>query len=213
MSDSRGIISERLSAARMDLGLTMEKVAQRMGFSRARYSNWELGIREPRYRDLEIAANVLGVSPAYLVGWSDQPTGSPYQPIDRATVPGGDGKDAIHLANATDIVAYRDSYLQRRNLTPRNLLSIRIEDDTMADVVRRNDVVLVDMNKRRSEIRDLFAILHGDRVWVRWIRPELNGNFTLSAENKASYPDETLTPEQLDGLDVIGRIARIERDV
>jgi transcriptional regulator with XRE-family HTH domain len=210
MSDDRGIIAKRLVEARLDQGWSIAEAARRMHFSRSRYSNWELDIRQPRYEELETAANVLGVSPAWLAGWSDQHSESDYRPINRTTALLGD--ENTHIANATDIEALRQGYLEERNLEARQLIHIRIDDDAMADVVKRGDLVLVDLSRRRSEIRDLFAILVNGRVWVRWIRPELSGNYTLSAEDSRQYPEETLTPEQLERLNIIGRIARIERD-
>lgn len=210
MSETQGIIASRLIKARLDQGWSIAEAARRMGFSRSRYSNWELDIRQPRYEELETAANALGVSPAWLAGWSGHQRGSPYRPISRTTALVGG--DSLHIANATDIEALRDDYLTERDLKARQLIHIRIDDDAMADVVRRGDLVLVDLSRQRSEIRDLFAILVNGRVWVRWIRPELSGNYTLSAEDSRQYPEETLTPQQLDELAVIGRIARIERD-
>lgn len=211
MPETRDIIATRLSEARRDRGWSIAETARRMNFSRSRYSNWELNYRAPKYDELELAANVLGVSPAYLAGWTDQPADQGYQPINRATLPVGG--DSARVENATDLAAYRDGYLDDRRLEARQLMAIRVDDDTMADVVQRGDVVLADMRHRRPEGKpDLFALLVNGRAWVRWIRPELDGNYTLSAEDKRQYPDQQLTDDELADMAIIGRIARIERD-
>ncbi|MEQ5770031.1 LexA family transcriptional regulator [Halomonas sp. H33-56] len=211
MSDTREIISTRLAAARRDLGLTIEEAAQRMKFTRSRLSNWELGIRAPKYEELETAARVLGVTPAYLTGWDASTPGAGYRPADRNTIT--HKGETTRIANATDVAAYSPAYLAQHGLDANQLMAIRVDDDTMANVIRSGDVVLADMTRTRSDSRpDLFAILVGDRAWVRRIRPELDGTYTLSAEDSRQYPDQNLTRAQLDDMTIIGRIARIERD-
>jgi hypothetical protein len=47
---------------------------------------------------------------------------------------------------------------------------------------------------------------------VRWIRPEINGSFTIAAEDTEHYPDNRLTKDGLTELRIIGRVTRISRD-
>lgn len=211
MNERHLVLKDRLKETRQQLGMSANDVAKALGYTRSRYSNWEYGIRKPQINEIENVANTLGVNPAYLVGWMKSPNEAAYKPINRTTVKGKSGSVVIPTAN--DTTAYNEKHLAKRQLDPANLISITVEDDAMRDVVCKGDNVLIDMSRKRSQVRDLFAILVHDRVWIRWIRPELDGKtYTLSAEDSSQYPDDTLTAEQMKALDIIGRVARIERD-
>lgn len=72
------IVGKRIRDKRVERGLSVDELAARLGKNRAtiyRYEkedieNMPLGIISP-------LANVLGVSPAYLMGWTDDPSREP----------------------------------------------------------------------------------------------------------------------------------------
>lgn len=211
MYDRHLIFPERLRELRKKRGMKATEVATALGMSRAGYSNWELAVRKPTPEGLEKVAALLNTTPAYLFGWSDEETASRYQAVDRMHITTSEG--AISIPNATDDHAYSTDYLTERRFDADSLIAIKVDDDAMKGVVGLGDTVLVNMKRKRSDARDLFAILVNSRVWIRWIRPELDGNtYTLSAEDTNGWPDQPLSREQLAGLDIIGRVSRIERD-
>lgn len=207
------VLGERLRELRKRQGLKAVDLANSISVNRARYSNWELGIRNPQYKELVMLADKLNVNPAYLLGWINDDIYSTHLPVDRATVKRSDGSE-VSVPNTTAAHAYSHEYLEQRGFQARELIALTADDDSMEDIVRKGDTVLVDMQRKRSPSRDLFAILINDRVWIRWIRPEIDGkSYTLMAEDSKQYADQPLTKEQLEALDIIGRVARIERDL
>lgn len=207
------VLGERLRELRKRQGLKAVDLANSISVNRARYSNWELGIRNPQYKELVMLADKLNVNPAYLLGWINDDIYSTHLPVDRATVKRSDGSE-VSVPNTTADHAYSNEYLEQRGFQARQLIALKADDDSMEDIVRKGDTVLVDMQRKRSPSRDLFAILINDRVWIRWIRPEIDGkSYTLMAEDSKQYADQPLTKEQLEALDIIGRVARIERDL
>ncbi|WP_218936687.1 S24 family peptidase, partial [Priestia megaterium] len=92
------------------------------------------------------------------------------------------------------------------------LLSIIQLDKSMGDLVPEGAEVLLDMSQRIVRGGDLFGIAVQSNIWIRSIRPELDGTFTLSSEDREHYPEKILTQEQLDNLNIIGRVARIAVD-
>lgn len=206
------VLGERLRELRKRKGLKAVDLAKALDITRARYSNWELGIRNPQYRELVLLADHLNVNPGYLLGWINDEIYSTHLPVDRTTVKRADGSE-ISVPNANANHAYSQAFLKQHGFEARQLIALSVEDDSMKDVVCKGDTVLVDMKRTRSPIRDLFAILINDRVWIRWIRPEIDGkSYTLSAEDSSQYPDRPLSQSELEALDIIGRVARIERD-
>jgi transcriptional regulator with XRE-family HTH domain len=66
--DTRDIIKYK----RLEMGLTMKELADRVGVSEGTVSRWESGNIENMRRDkIALLANVLGTTPAVLMGWSD----------------------------------------------------------------------------------------------------------------------------------------------
>lgn len=69
-------IATRIRQSRKALGLTIKELAARSKkFSPARIGNWEQGTRNPGPQAAKILADVLGVSPAYLLGLSESTKG------------------------------------------------------------------------------------------------------------------------------------------
>jgi transcriptional regulator with XRE-family HTH domain len=79
-------LANRLLLSRRELDVTQEDLAARAGnVSPAYVSSLERGkVTNPTVEVLEALAQVLGVDPAYLAGWSDAPLGGDAiaQPID-----------------------------------------------------------------------------------------------------------------------------------
>lgn len=205
------VTGERIRELRKKKGLKAIDLASSLNINRSRVSNWELGVRNPQNEELIRLADKLDVSPAYLKGWINEEVYSTHQPIEQNVFTRRDGTE-IQLRNTNSDHAYSEQFLKQRGLKARQLIALTSDDDAMSGVVNKGDTVLIDMQRQRSNVRDLFAILTNDRIWIRWIRPEIDGGYTISAEDATQYPDMQITIDQLEALDIIGRIARIERD-
>lgn len=69
-------IGENIAAARRRLGLTQEELATRMGYkSKSTINKIELGINDIPQSKIAKFAEVLGTTPATLMGWTDPSTG------------------------------------------------------------------------------------------------------------------------------------------
>ena len=68
---------ERLKSLRKAKKLTLEDVAHHLGVGRATVLKYEKGIITNVPSDkIEILSRLFDVSPAYLMGWTDEPNGS-----------------------------------------------------------------------------------------------------------------------------------------
>lgn len=173
-----------------------------------RYSNWEQCSRMPPLEELRILAQFFGVPSPWLAGLTDErnPTGGPcnyHAPDGFAMTRAGN----VKLDQARTCLALSADCLERRGLVPDGLLLVEVEDDSMAPIIYKGDHVMVNSHARTVQSRDMFAILVNGRVWFRWIRPELDGSHTVTAEDANTYPPQTLAPGQLDNLEILGRVA------
>ncbi|WP_288846648.1 helix-turn-helix transcriptional regulator [uncultured Fructobacillus sp.] len=62
----------RLNELRKSRGLKLSEMPKAIGIKRQTYTNYEYGRREPSLATWEKLAKFYGVTPAYLVGWSDE---------------------------------------------------------------------------------------------------------------------------------------------
>lgn len=214
MSDIQNKIAKRLRQCRSEKGWTIDETVLELGIGTSTYSNWEQGLRKPKLEVFILLAEVFGTTPAYLAGFVDhkhKDTGprnliSPNHPT--ITLNGG----VINLDNVANQCAYELAYLKGRHLDENKLISIIATDSTMKGVIDKGDELLIDRSATTVTKSDLFAILVNNQVWIRWIRPEIGGGFTLAAEDKTQYSDNRLTQDELDELAIIGRVIRISHD-
>lgn len=68
-------LSNILRKRRKELGLTLAEIAAKMGVSEATVQRWESGnIKNMRQERISSLAEVLHVTPAYLMGWEEEST-------------------------------------------------------------------------------------------------------------------------------------------
>jgi transcriptional regulator with XRE-family HTH domain len=69
-------IGENIRRKREELGLSQEELATRMGYkSKSTINKIELGINDIPQNKISKFADVLGTTPAVLMGWVDETTG------------------------------------------------------------------------------------------------------------------------------------------
>lgn len=67
-------LGQRIADLRKSLGMTQEELAHRIGYkSKSAINKIELGGRDLPQKKIADIARALGVSPAYIMGWLDEP--------------------------------------------------------------------------------------------------------------------------------------------
>lgn len=75
-------VGERILRMRKQLGLTQEELAKRMGYkSKSTINKIELGINDIPQSKIVQFAEVLGTTPANLMGWDDETNLPPDEPM------------------------------------------------------------------------------------------------------------------------------------
>lgn len=69
---------KRLADCREKLGITKQEAAKRMKMSQPTYLRYESGERKPSIHVIQVMADVLSTSVAYLTGKTDDPTPDSY---------------------------------------------------------------------------------------------------------------------------------------
>ena len=212
MKDVKEIISVRLRKLREKKKWRIREAAEAIGVGATAYGNWEQGIRAPRYAEVERAAKVYSVSPEYLVGWADRD----FKLLSNQdfVCPGKlfidiDGKTVDVRNPSLDSAISRD-YLKKHNLDNTQLMNIFAPDDAMTGDIEKGDEILINRAETIPAYTHIFAIMMRGNIWVRRIRPEPDGSFTMEANNKSIQPD---TKVSLDDIHILGRVVRVCRNL
>lgn len=206
------IIGQRLRKCRDARGWTLDEAIKRLSHYTPKpigttgMNMWELGERRPKMEAFLPLSKLYGVPASYLAGLDDdEHAGDYFYPQKSPNVPGL----LLDSSIADDALAFRASFLNELTISPDSLMLVRMPDDSMQGVVNKGDRVLLDLSKRDASQRDLFALLVSGRVWVRWIRPEIDETFTIASTNADQYPDVRCTADELQKYQIIGRVVLI----
>ena len=174
---------------RKNVGLNMVEASKKLStmqgesFSRSQWNNWELGIREPSHHYYESMAKILGTT-RELLAWD-------------------------FLNESGNIQTNQFDQLKERGIDSSNIIRHTAIDNSLAPQIKKGDELIINTAIKSVDNLGLFAIKGNSGLWVKWIRPEIKGGFTVYCSDKDNYPDQSV--DTLDELDIIGTIANINR--
>lgn len=117
-------IGDRIKQRRLEIGLTVDQVAEKIGKNRATVYRYESSEIEKFPIDTLVPlADALRTTPAYLMGWEDAPEASKDEAASEFK---SDGYNLIRIA------ARNGSYLERR-LSDQQLAALKAILDQMPD--------------------------------------------------------------------------------
>lgn len=212
MTDHAKLVGKRLRICRTDRGWTLEEAAEQMTrtggetINVTRLNMWELGLRLPKIELFLMLGRVYQTPPAWLAGLDNDQGGGRYvfpqsNPVIEGLSP--DQPIADHAAG------FHIDYLAERGIPRENLMLFRMPDDSMRGAIDRDDRALIDLSDRKVLHKGLFALLVNGRLWIRWIRPEVDGRFTITAADSVQYPEKQLDLSELAAFQIIGRVALV----
>lgn len=169
-------------------------------------SMWEIGARRPKLEAFPALGILYNAPAGWLAALDNGLNAADYffPPTD-PTAAGMQNYSSI----ADNAVAFRASFLNDCSINLQNLILLRMPDDSMPGEVVKGGRVLVDTDQRQIRQRDMFAILDDGQVWVRWIRPEIGQGFSIASSDPIKFPDVRYTAEELEKIQIIGRVVMI----
>lgn len=220
MSELQATVASRIKQCRNSHGWTMSETAKRLSViagkerSISLYSNWELGLRMPGPEQIIQLGQLFSKPAAWIQGYTDNDSLSAvtanYVTANPANISTKSG--LLTLTQVTDSTAYSLEYLSSRGLNRNKLLSIRQIDKSMQGIINEGAEVLIDLEQNTVRGADLFGIVVQGHIWIRTIRPEMNGSYTIAAADSSQYAEQNLSAEDFKAIDVVGRVARIAHD-
>lgn len=201
-------------------GGNQSELARFIGVTPQAVQKWIAGVTEPRGRNLELAAQFLGVTPAILK-FGDEPGRSnvialhpedtiPDEvvvvPESRIEFAGGHGRVNYELVEDEEPATYRLSWFQKYGINPNRVRRFRVAGDSMEPMLYARDTILVNLDETRIVDGHLYALRYGDQLRVKYVSRRIDGTLVLRSVNPA-YKDEEISPEVADEhITIIGRV-------
>lgn len=210
-------LKENIKSKRLEHKMTLEELANKVGVSRQTIQRYESGIISNIPSDkIESIANILHVSPAYLMGWEESsakknaiPSFDNIYPIEVKEIPllgdiacgepiyANEDRESYVLAG-TDIDA--DFCLKAKG---DSMIGARIYD---------GDIVFI---KKQSIVDngEIAAVVIDDEATLKRVYYERDKNrLTLQAENP-KYRPLTYEDEELDHIHILGKAIAFQSDI
>jgi len=190
---SRG---ERLRKRRMELGLTLEEVAEAVGVSKSTVLKWETGTIEDMRANKAVAlAQVLNVSPLWVIGITDSRSGPPR--TKRVPILGS-------IAAGEPILATEEygEYVELSEDVPVDFC-LRVKGDSMIDArIQDGDLVFV-RQQPVVDNGDIAVVLIDDEVTLKRFYKTREG-VILKPEN-SKYPPLYLSEADFKEVRILGK--------
>lgn len=120
-------LGKRIHDLRKARGLTLEQVGQAVGVGRSTVRKWENGIIANMKRDkIKKLSECLGSSPAYIMGWTDDPNG---RDSKEKPTPASEGEPHVNIVK----IAGRDGSFVEKRLTDKQLQALKSFVDLLPD--------------------------------------------------------------------------------
>lgn len=199
METYNDLIASRIKASRTAAGLTVEEAASSVGIGKSRWLNWECGIRAPKMDILPTVARAINSTAAYLAGFVDhEGEGSnAWQYI----IPNGSKSSTQTVCS--DLIAFNVEGLRAKGFEERDVLMVKCRDNSLHIDFNEGDAILINTQKKTVNAPGIFAILdNSNLIWLRRIRPEMTGGFTVYCDDKNNFPDQHFAT--LSDLNIVG---------
>lgn len=203
-------LSTVLKSKRAELNLTLKEVGDRVGVSEGTVQRWESGnIKTLRHERITKLAEVLGVSPAELMGLDPVPVPVRIKRIPvLGTIPAGVPMEAIQ-----DIIDWEE-IPEAMCTGGKEYFGLRVKGDSMNPDYLDGDIVIVQKSPC-CESGDICVVyVNGYDATLKKVKLGDDGSITLQPRNP-EYAPRTYSPDEVASLPVAiaGVVVELRRKV
>mgnify|MGYP002600611325 CR=1 FL=1 len=219
-------VKDIIKAKRLELGMTMKELAEKVGVSEGTVSRWESGEIENMRRNVIVSlAKALKLTPAVLMGWNDpEPSSITY------TLPPSHGEDSVMVPvpggyripvlgkvvagvpiNAvTDISGFEEIPEQMGRAG--EFFALEIKGRSMEPTLHEGDVVIVRHQPEVENGEIAIVLINGDEATVKEVKESPEG-LTLIGHNVAIYTPHFYNRKEIDSLpiQILGKVVELRR--
>lgn len=141
------------------------------------------------------------------VGSKDDLGGLGFVAIPRLDVRASAGNGRLTVLDDAEskVVAFRQDWLRRLGVAPRNAMIIMAEGDSMQPTIGHGDLVLIDKSIDRLVDDGIYVLVYAGMVKLKRIQVMRSGIVLLKSDNPA-YQTEEIKAHELPELIIEGRV-------
>jgi len=109
-------------------------------------------------------------------------------------------------------LAFRRKWLRFRGFNENDLALVFARGDSMEPTISDNETVMVDTSEKKLRDGHIYVIRNGDHLLVKRIQTLWNDGVQLLSDNK-EYPPQEISSSDLGGLEVIGKVVWVGKDL
>lgn len=124
---------------------------------------------------------------------------------------GAGSTEVPDVVETKDYLQYPSGFFRDLGINPDAIRAVVVRGESMAPDLHDGDRVWIDVTDRQPQPGRIYAIYSPFAgMQVKRLQRRMDGTLVIQSSNpdKAIYPDETLTPEQAESVQVIGRAIR-----
>lgn len=201
-------VKDIIKSKRLELGMTMKELAEKVGVSEGTISRWESGeIANMRRNVIVSLAKALNTTPAVLMGWTEPDPNEARGvriPVLGRVVAG------IPLEAITDIIDYEEIPAQMAKSG--TYFALQVKGRSMEPTLHEGDVVIVRQQPEVENGEIAIVLINGDEATVKEVKESPEG-LTLIGHNVAIYSPHFYNRKEIEELpiQILGKVVELRR--
>lgn len=201
-------VKDIIKSKRLELGMTMKELAEKVGVSEGTISRWESGeIANMRRNVIVSLAKALNTTPAVLMGWTEPDPNEARGvriPVLGRVVAG------IPLEASTDIIDYEEIPAQMAKSG--TYFALQVKGRSMEPTLHEGDVVIVRQQPEMENGEIAIVLINGDEATVKEVKESPEG-LTLIGHNVAIYSPHFYNRKEIEELSIqiLGKVVELRR--
>lgn len=201
-------VKDIIKSKRLELGMTMKELAEKVGVSEGTISRWESGeIANMRRNVIVSLAKALNTTPAVLMGWTEPDPNEARGvriPVLGRVVAG------IPLEAITDIIDYEEIPAQMAKSG--TYFALQVKGRSMEPTLHEGDVVIVRQQPEMENGEIAIVLINGDEATVKEVKESPEG-LTLIGHNVAIYSPHFYNRKEIEELpiQILGKVVELRR--
>ena len=206
-------IGSRIRNRREELGLSQEELGKRLGYkSRSSINKIELDQRNLTQSKIKAIADALGTTPAYIMGWEEQPISTTPIPPGFDPMPDMDTVPLVgRIACGTPITAEQNT--EGMVCVPsswRATFTLICRGSSMEPRIHDGDLVAI-RSQKTVETGEIAAVRIGEEATLKHVY--LHENFIELRPENPAFESIILTKEEMNSVVIEGKAVGLCRDI
>lgn len=208
---------ERMKQRRKEIGFSAEKVAERLGVSPATIYRYEKGdIEKVPVDSLAELAKILQTTPAYLMGWEEQP--APAASKEPTVPPGFEPMPAMDVVPLVGRIACGTPITAEENIEQmvcvpsrwHSTFTLTCKGDSMEPRIHDGDLVAI-RSQPEVENGEIAAVRIGEEATLKHVY--LHENFIELRPENPAFSSIILSREDMNTVVIEGKAVGLCRDI